>query len=149
MQGNYHFLQSKSKPEAIGTQSSNCTVGNDGVQHKIIEYFRRKRPIALLENEESTGPGSESTELSTHHIDHTDEEYVGSFIGLGFVQLKISLAQSDYSGLNDNWIRKVTTISFVTSVSYHRAEASPSPKNSSQKGRLWTPRRFEYYASSW
>ena len=22
---------------------------------------------------------------------------------------------------------------------YHRAEASPFPKNSSQKGRLWTP----------
>jgi len=32
---------------------------------------------------------------------------------------------------------------------YHRAEASPFPKNSSQKGRLWTPGRFEYYASSW
>ena len=32
---------------------------------------------------------------------------------------------------------------------YHRAEASPFPKSSSQKGRLWTPRRFEYYASSW
>ena len=31
----------------------------------------------------------------------------------------------------------------------HRAEASPFPKNSSQKGRLWTPGRFEYYASSW
>jgi len=32
---------------------------------------------------------------------------------------------------------------------YHRAEASPFPKSSSQKGRLWTPGRFEYYASSW
>jgi len=32
---------------------------------------------------------------------------------------------------------------------YHRAEASPFPKSSSQKGRLWTPRRFEYYASFW
>jgi len=38
---------------------------------------------------------------------------------------------------------------YVTSKVYHRAEASPFPKNSSQKGRLWTPRRFEYYASSW
>ena len=36
-----------------------------------------------------------------------------------------------------------------TTVIYHRAEASPFPKNSSQKGRLWTPGRFEYYASSW
>jgi len=35
------------------------------------------------------------------------------------------------------------------SINYHRAEASPFPKNSSQKGRLWTPGRFEYYASSW
>jgi len=109
--GNFNFLQSGGKTNA--NESKNGSVaGTDGIMHKGIECFRCKRtghysnkcPVALLQSGEAASPSSDSTAVTTHHSDHTDEEYVGPFLGLGFLQVKISLAQSKHSGLNDNWI---------------------------------------------
>jgi len=102
-------------------------------------------------------------------------EFVGVLYGLHFLQAVSSIRDNqvqvqigcdndsvlevaelhDYITINTKHRDVVSSLLVVRemlsdySIQYHRAEASPFPKSSSQKGRLWTPRRFEYYASSW
>jgi len=107
--GNFNILQAGGKTNATDSKNGRT----DGIVHKGIECFRCKRtghysnkcPVVLLQQSgEAASPSNDSTTVTTHHSDHTDEEYVGPFLGKGFLQVKISLAQSKYSGLNDNWI---------------------------------------------